>query len=228
LSMQQPQYYTLVASLPHLPRFDRAKRLPINREQLEQRLTMLSEADAEVVRLAERFISWQHHPIDRTDEEMVSFHWKVMAASDNPVLHGIIGFRMAVRTLLAALRRRRRGEGPPALDAAWGIDPLAQDIRRHWNDPLFHLEFRYPWLPEVARLLEAGDSLEVEKRTMGLVWDYMGQIADFNGFGFDTVLGYLFRWDILARWLSYEPKAAAQRFERLVTEAIGNDARLFH
>jgi hypothetical protein len=228
LSMQQSHYYTLVASLPHLPRFDRAKRLPINRQQLDLRLHMLSEEDAEVVQLAERFISWQHQPIERTDQEMISFHRKVLATSSNPVLHGIIGFRMDMRTLLAALRLRSRGEGPPAVDAAWGIGPLAQDIRRHWNDPWFHLEYRYPWLPEVARLLEAGDSFAVEKRTMRLIWDHLGQIADFTGFGFDTVLGYLFRWDLVARWLSYEPKVAALRFEHLVTEAIGNDARLFH
>lgn len=226
--MRQPQYYTLVASLPHLPRFDRAKRLPINREQLELRLTMLSEDDAEVVRLAERFINWQHQPIERTDVEMVAFHQKVLAASDNPVLHKIIDFRMTVRTVLAALRHRRLGDGAPAADAPWGIGPLAQDIRRHWNDPWFKLESRYPWIPEVAHLMEAGDSLELERRTMTLVWEELGRLADFNGFGFDAVLAYLFRWDITARWLSYESRAAAAQFERLVTEAIGDDARLFH
>lgn len=228
MSMQQPQYYTLVTSLPHLPRFDRAKRLPINREQLEQRLLMLSDADAAVVQLAERFLNWQHQPIERTDEEMVAFHQKVLAASDNPVLHEMIGFRMDMRTVLAALRRRRRGEGPPASDAAWGIGALVQDIWRHWHDSFFRLESRFPWLPEVARLLDEDESLELERRTMNIVWDHLGQIVDFNGFGFDVVLAYLFRWDITARWLSYEPKAAAERFERLVTEAIGNDAVLFH
>jgi len=226
--MQQPCYYTLVASLPHLPRFDRAKRLPINREQLDQRLGMLSDEDAEVVRLAERFIGWQYQPVDRTDEEMVAFHQKVLAASDNPVLHEIVGFRMAIRTVLAALRRRRFGESAPAADVSWGIGALAQDIRRHWNDPWFRLESRYPWLPGMARLLEEGDSLALERWMLELSWEHLGQVVDFNDFGFDAVLGYLFRWDIVARWLSHEPKAAAERFEQLVTEAMGNDAGIFH
>ncbi len=40
-------YYDLVASLPHLPHFERAERLPITRLRLDQRLRLLKPAHAD-------------------------------------------------------------------------------------------------------------------------------------------------------------------------------------
>ena len=43
------RYHQLLASLPHLPHFDRLKALPIGRERFEERLAPLDPADAAVL-----------------------------------------------------------------------------------------------------------------------------------------------------------------------------------
>lgn len=43
------RYHQLLASLPHLPRFDRLKALPLGRERLEERLAQLDPEDARVL-----------------------------------------------------------------------------------------------------------------------------------------------------------------------------------
>ena len=58
-------YYTLMASLPALPRIDEAKSLPINEIRLRQRLTMLTKEDAVLVWETSRFLRWQRKPIVR-------------------------------------------------------------------------------------------------------------------------------------------------------------------
>jgi hypothetical protein len=38
-------------------------------------------------------------------------------------------------------------------------------------------------------------------------------------FGFGAVLVYLFQWDILSRWIAYEPERARARFDALIEES---------
>ena len=57
--MGRQPYYTLLASLPPLSRFDRADRLPISRERLHQRLRMLVPDDALLLERVVAFLAWQ-------------------------------------------------------------------------------------------------------------------------------------------------------------------------
>lgn len=63
-------YYTIIASLPHLPRFDKAERLPISRERLIQRLKMLEPEDFKLAENVAEFIAWRRQPVGRTDTEV--------------------------------------------------------------------------------------------------------------------------------------------------------------
>ena len=90
--MGQHAYYTLVASLPHLPHFERAERLPISEKRLRERLRMLEADDIEVVRRGVEFLAWRDHPTERTDAEMVSRYHHLMAISLHPRLKEFIDF----------------------------------------------------------------------------------------------------------------------------------------
>ena len=70
--MGNQPYYTLLASLPPLPRFDQTERLPITRERLAQRLRMLSPEDAELFECAAEFLAWRRQTATRTDQEMIA------------------------------------------------------------------------------------------------------------------------------------------------------------
>ena len=49
----------------------------------------------------------------------------------DPGLRRFVEFWMELRTVLAALRRKKRGLGAPSRDETWGIDPQALWIERH-------------------------------------------------------------------------------------------------
>jgi hypothetical protein len=62
---------------------------------------------------------------------------------------------------------------------------------------------------------------------MNLVWDTMDRIAEGCEFGLEALLAYLFKWDILEQWLSYDQEEAKTRFEELVSEVTGEQGQLF-
>jgi hypothetical protein len=224
---RQRQYYTLIASLPLLPPLERAERLPINRDRLQDRLRLLAPDDAAIVERAEAFITWQRQPLERTDAEVVAVFQALMLPGTPAALIEVVAFRMQQRTLMAALRRRQRGLPAPAADEPWGVGPWVAHIVRHWQEPDFRLGLLQPWVPQARAYLEAGDTLALERLLMQQVWTHLERLVQDNLFGFAAVLVYLFKWDMLQRWLSYNRPAAQVRFEALVGDITRDHQPLF-
>jgi hypothetical protein len=220
-------YYTLIASLPRLRRFDRAERLPINRERLTERLEMLEPEDAELVERAAAFIRWQRQPVARTDQEMVTYYERVAELIQEPILACMLEFLINQRTIIAALRRRHLGIPAPASGELWGVGRWVRHIERNWEDSDFRLGALYPWIPQARAHLEAGEALALDRLLMNAVWERMDRMAEGDAFGFEALLAYLFKWDILDQWLSYDKEEAKTRFEELVGEVTGDQAQPF-
>jgi hypothetical protein len=209
------QYFTLVASLPVLPRFDKAQRLPISKERLDQRLAMLSEQDAAILRQAEQFLAWRYHPLGRTDADIIARHAHLINQVRQPTLHNVVLYRMNVRTLVAAMRHRLRDHRPVQEQTPWGVGPLVKHIEQHWDAADFNLSRRFPWVGEADMLMQSGDSLGLQYLLLNKLWEYLQVLGQGHYFDFDLVLIYLFKWDILSRWLSYDETQALQRFDEL-------------
>jgi hypothetical protein len=227
MSGQRP-YYDLIASLPPLPHFAEAGRNPINRQRLGERLTLLEPEDRLIVNRATEFLVWQRQPAERTDREIISMYDHFREAIATPALQEMIDFRMTVRTILAALRRKRRGDEAPGQGAEWGVGPWTLSIRLNWDHPDFRLAGVFPWIPKASELLEAGEALELDRLVLDEEWRWLDSLVFGNEFGFDVVLAYLFKWDILDQWLSYDVESARERFEELVAEVTGEHYRLFN
>lgn len=225
--MTAPAYYTLVASLPHLPHFELAEWLPLSRKQLDQRLAMLAPAHAAQLQCAERLVQWQRQPITRTSEQVAGAYAEVLALCTHPALREHVEYRMTQRTALVALRRRRRGLGPPAAGEVWGVGPWVRRIAAAWDRADLGIGHHFPWIGEAAKLLEAGDARGLERLLMDAVWTRLGRIAEGAPFGFEAVLAFVFRWDILQRWLAYDATAARIRFEELIAEVTRDHRKLF-
>jgi hypothetical protein len=222
------QYYTLIASLPYLPRFDRAERLPITRERLRERRRMLEPDDAELVERAVRFLAWHRQAVDRTDAEMVADYRRMAALmEEEPALMNMFEFRVDQRTIMAALRRRQRGLPAPTPGKPWGVGRWVRHIERNWDAPNFKLSAVHPWIPQAREYLEAGESLALERLLFSRAWDRWDRMAQGDTFGFEALVAYLFKWDILIRWLSYDRDGAKTRFEELLLEVTGEQDRLF-
>lgn len=219
------RYYQLVASLPALPHFRRARLLPMSRKRLEDRLEFLDEDDLAELTRAEGLVSWHRQPVTRTTEEITEMYDELMATTRNRALRSIVDFRMTMRTVIVALRLKRLGRGVPS--GRWGVGRYTQMIEWRWVEPEFGLVAVFPWIPEVQALLEQGDAMGLEGLLMDQSWKQLSQVADRHPFGFEQVFAFAFKWDILHRWLSYDAEKARERFEELILEVTIDHQDLF-
>ncbi len=225
--MAEPTYYTLVASLPRLPHVERTEWLPLSRKQVDERLSMLSQEHATQLRFSEGLVRWQRQPITRTSEQVVRDYKKLLPHLTHPALREHVEYRMTQRTALVALRRRRLGLGPSAAGEVWGVGPWVGRIASAWDRADLGLGQVFPWIGEAAKLLDAGDAQGLERLLMDDVWQRLGRIGERSPFGFEPVIGFLFRWDVLQRWLSYDAEAGKNRFQELISEVTREHQQLF-
>ena len=219
-------YYTLVASLPYLPIFYQTDRLPINRQRLDQRLGMLEPDDKTVVSLAEEFIKWQRQPVNQTNEEIARFYQRMMNQVTQPVLRDMIDYRLSQRTIMVALRYRQRGLPLPR-GKIWGVGRWVRHIEIYWEHPDFKLSAVHPWIVHARQLLESNSALELEKLLMKRTWEYLDRISEVSNFRFESVLAYIFQWDITQRWLLYSREIAQEQLKNLVVETLSEYKKIF-
>jgi len=222
------QYYMLMASLPALPHFDLAERLPLNRERLASRQTMLLPEDAALVECASDFLAWFRQHATKSDTEMVKSYETMAGIVEKRRLRHLFELPVNLRTVMAGLRRRQGGRGVPKSGEPWGVGPLVSHIERHWDDPDFKLGAVYPWISQVRTYLEKGAALDLEQFIMGLMWDRYSQQVPGGPFGIEALVAYLFKWGILQQWLSYDKDDARKRFDELVGEVVDEWDELFN
>lgn len=217
-------YYDLIASLPHLPHFTLAQRLPITSLRLNQRLRRLKPAHAEQFERAVAVLSWRPKRLLEGNDKSLAHDYQALLSSPlDPALRAYAEFHIDQQTLLAALRRKRDGLDLPEGSQPWGAGSRVQHIRRRWDAPDFGLEYVHPWLPRARELLTAGDALGLEQLSMDQAWTWLTRCAERNMFGFQAVFSYVFRWDILRAWLACDAVQAKIRFTQLVDQVTHVD-----
>ncbi|MCF7991520.1 MAG: DUF2764 family protein [Thiohalocapsa sp.] len=218
----QDRYLTLLASLPaHGPLFG-AKQTPLSRLRLNMRLKWLEPDDAADLATLAVLTDWHHQRFDVDDEAVVREAERGIAGIHNAFTRDLVTWRLELRTVLAALRGRRAGAGPPSGRRRWGFGRWAPHIARHWSEPHFRLERVYPWLPEAKRLLDDGDPLGLERLLLGTVWTHLERIGAEHYFDFEALVVYVVRWDLVARWTRYDADAALTRFDALLETALAS------
>jgi hypothetical protein len=226
--MASREYYTLVASLPALPYFEKAQRLPINEVRLWQRMGMLEPDDHLIVQKLIEIVSLQQQPLDRTDRDVIARYNEMAAlASHHQQVREMIENEMNQRSIVVALRRRKKGMGPPRKDENWGVGSWLEHIIRNWNHPDFRKGMLHPWIPRARVFLENGQAFEMERLLSGESWKVADSIAQRNPFSFEAVLAYLNKWAVIKRWLAYDRAAACIRFEKLILEVTRGQEQLY-
>jgi hypothetical protein len=216
----QDRYLTLLTSLPaHGPLFG-AKQTPLSRLRLNKRLDWLEPEDAEDLDRFTALVDWHQQRFDVDDEDVVREAERRIGQLRNAFTRELAAWRLELRTLVAALRRRRAGEAAPSGRRKWGFGRWVPLIARHWGEPHFRLERVYPWLPEAKRLMDEGDPLGLERLLLGAVWTHLERIGAGHAFDFEAVVVYVTRWDLVARWTCYDADAALARFDVLLETAL--------
>jgi len=216
------RYTTLISSLPYQPALFTEKQTVISRIRLDQRLGMLTEDDARVLRLVEELVSWSSQSFERSDEEIVRRARRGTEALPEGVVRDLVLWRLEMRTVGAALRRRKAGLPVPGAHEVWGHGRWVAHIRTHWSEPDFHLSGVFPWVGEASRLLAVDDSVGVQRLFLTEAWQTLGRAAQEHEFDFEAVVIYVLRWNIIDRWTRYDARGAVERFEELLTAGLGD------
>lgn len=213
------RYVMLMVSLPPHPRdlFD-ARRPPISRERLEDRLRMLEPEDAQTLGLIEHAVHWDRIDSQSSSWQVIAEYQRMLEAVPDEFLKDLVRWRAELRTVVAALRLRRQGLALPS--SPWGIGRFVPWIVAHWDSPSFALERVYPWLPRAEEYLAKGMSLAFERLLLSLVWEHYGRVGQGHYFDLAAVVIYVLRWSVVERWVSYQAVRAGQRFKRLVEEGL--------
>lgn len=215
-----PKYVTLMSSLPSFGQLFASTQTPLSRLKLENRLKLLDAKDTERLNRIANLIAWSEQPRKRTDSQFVADANQLLAEVRNPTLQGIITFRLDLRTILVALRRRHRGESQPPVGQSWGVGRWVNYIERNWTEPGFRLEMMFPWVLEANRLLKVNDLVGLERLQFELNWKMLDRFVAGHYFDFEAVVIYLMRWSFVDRWTRYDGEVAVQRFRQLVDEGI--------
>ncbi|SRR6056297_2532209 len=215
-------YHTLIASLPTLPPTFDVERLPITLPRLTERLKMLDEDDAVVLDQVRSFLIWDRQPVERTDPQVKHIYDELRRTITNKLLLSMIQSRMDMRTIISAIRRRRFGLEPPE-----GVGQWVEQIRRNYSHPTFGLQNAHPWIGPFEECLGQGDALEAQRTLFTYSYRNWSRMAEQYTFSFEAVMLYLARWEIIDRWTSCNFEAGQTRFDRILSETLGEYSQLF-
>ena len=214
------QYIDLLASLPYLADPFVHRRPPISEVQLQVRLTMLDLQDRSIIAKLAHTFYWGRLELKDSDEAIVRSAQRLTQDFQPTDMRQWLCWRMEFRTVVAALRRRDANEDAPTGNSLWGFGNSARQIERNWAHPSFHLEGRYPWLTQARALLEAGESYELERLLLSMVWNYFSRQVPDEPYSLSAVWLYLSKWDLVERWCSYNTEQGKSRFDELVVSGL--------
>ncbi|MBT8138594.1 MAG: DUF2764 family protein [Gammaproteobacteria bacterium] len=217
--MMPPDYTELICSLPHLVDPFKYQRQSISFVQLQKRMNMLQYDDYRWISQFLRLFYWGEIRLDVDEEQLVRAANRFMDEVPCPDIKYWLLWRMDVRTIIAALRRRRDGETAP-LTNDWGFGRYLHHIRSNWSAPCFKLEHRFTFLPQVNQLLAAGESYSLEKVLLEAIWDFFSNCSPRNSNGLAMVVLYLLKWNLIEQWSQCNSTTGAERFDNLVTSCM--------
>ena len=198
------------------------KNKPVSKIHLERRLALLTEPDRAQLEKIVSVLHWARMDADSSDALIAAEAEKLVASIENPLLGETIVWRMELRTIMTAIRRRKLGLAAPAKNERWGYGQVVPFIRKNWQADDFALSHRFAWVKQANTLFENDQSVELEKLLLNLSWQHYEKIGHTHYFDFAAIVIYVLRWNIVNRWVLCDETIAMQQFELLVEEGLGD------
>lgn len=220
-------YTTLMCSLPFLPPPFAEELVPISRRQLQNRIHMLDDDHAELLSEIEQLLQWDRISIEQGDNEILDRAKRLQEKLYQPTLLEAVQWRMDMRGIVSALRQRLHNNKQPEKNRRSHYGRFHIHIERHWNAPYFQLEWRFPWLKEVARGLKESQAMRVEQALLNAAWQQLSNDAQQHHFNYVAVVLYVLRWNIVERCSQYSQQAGLEHYRRLEAEGLGQYQHLF-
>lgn len=214
------KYTLLLSSLPvHPTELFETRQPPISRIQLDKRLALLDSEDAEDLARIEALLHWSKMK-ELDDEAVVKQGMLMWHAIRNPFLKELVMWRLELRTILTALRRRRDGKRLSLVAPFIGFGERLRFIKKHWRESAFGMDSLLPWVRQASELIEQDRPLELEKLILELIWRHYQRAGQGHYFDFPAVVIYVLKWDVINRWTHYDEEQAVLRFDELVSAGL--------
>ena len=221
---QQNAYAMLMAGLqPHPLSLWDLKNKPVSRIHLERRLSLLQDQDRQQLEKIVSVLHWARMDAENSsDAQIAAAAERVIQSIDNPLLRETIIWRMELRTIITAIRRRKLGMDAPSKNERWGYGQVVPFIRKNWQIEDFALSHRFAWIKQAKILFETEQSVELEKLLLNLSWQHYERVGHVHYFDFEAVVIYVLRWNIVHRWVQCDEEIAMHQFEELVNKGMGD------
>jgi len=217
----QTDYAMLMASLPpHALSLWDVKNKRLSSVQLERHLSVLSAEDRQMLREIETVLHWAKMPTIEEEQQLIKNTHQLLMSLQNSFLHDVIVWRLNIRTIMAAIRRRKLNLTITKQQDYVGFGEVSAVIKKNWQVDDFSLAFRFPWIKEANQLFNNNETLALEKLLLNLSWQHYERLGQRHYFDFEAVIIYVLRWDIINRWAQNDEKKAMQQFELLVEQAL--------
>ena len=222
------QYLTLLSGLPANISLFSAKKTPVSRLKLEQKLKTLEPHHRQLLTDIEGVLQWGYlspqmkheqgkanalHPVKRIKN--------VLESVKDKQLNTLVRDKLDFRTLVGALRHRHDDPATP-LSGNWTISRFKQNIENNWQEPYFRLEYARPWLVEAKQYIDNDEPLLLEKLLLQTAWQHLSRPPQAQQFSFYSVVIYVLKWNIVERWTRYDGDAAGQRFQQLIQQGMAH------
>ncbi|QEQ95630.1 hypothetical protein [Neptunomonas concharum] len=215
------EYYTLLTSLPHLPKLDSGKVLPITRLALDRRLSMLSEQDSQQLQCLESLYFPEEDTLSQlSDRDVVRYWTKALGNLQSDVLKQRVYYQLEMRSVIAAIRYREADMNHP--EHFSGIGRWNGFIRRHWYEPMFSMDEFHPQMAFTVRLLKKGFPGQAESAFLAHLWQDLFYCEKQQDFNFEAVACYVLRWGVLAKALKADAQKTRQIFDTMTNALIGS------
>ena len=219
--MAENAYYTLLTSLPHVDSLFNSRITPISRFQLDRRLSMLDTAAQQKLITIENLLHWDHLGDDVDEKLLIRQAERARSTLGSQALNDLIDWRLDMRTVVAALRRKHAGQQAPT-ESKWSYGTRYAYIRNHWNSGTLGLSGAFPWIAKVNDCLRHGECVALEKILLQAVWDHLNHMSMKHTHDFEAVVIYVLRWNLVARWTAYDTEKARIRFRSLIESSLGD------
>lgn len=197
------------------------------REELEQQLRdprLLPPSVARVIRAYADPEGEDAEELDMTrpfGKALLDAYYHQCARSDSRFLREWSAFDRTLRNVAAAVTAR--AAGLPVDQAVVGEGDVAEQLARS-SAADFGLRGELPYIDAViAAVSDEADLLEKEHKIDLIRWNEAEELATFDYFNINTILSYLVRINIVARWTLLDEKRGRAMLGRLLAQLDGKE-----
>lgn len=218
---RKQRLYTLLSSLPYLPHFQKAKKLPVSRVVLEKRALMLPEKERELSRQILINLEGCYFPTEESSG-LIAKNYDMLLQRTQPYknLHHTLRVFLE-RRIVAAIYRvghfevesKERPKEWWNLLGKWGVHPAVLKEKRG-------MENRYLWLKDLKASIQDETPFEFTLLLTKMEWRDAERLAFSAPFSYEAFASYLIRWMILQMWLGFDTQKASNRFTTFTSEIV--------